>query len=889
MNKISKQPILDLSVERKKREKEIEEARKKMKEEKNLRIKNETLKKIPAVNSLNENESEKQSLKKSKQKIFNFVFFKPKQKVEGEILKENKKEKIESEILKDGAKEKIQKQKLLLKICNFFISTPIYLLVFLIPLFFLPFTLEIFEFNKQYLLWFLTNIALMAWLIKMAIVKKEFAFLKNPLNIPILILIAIFGLSTFFSIDRYSSIWGAYGWSFGNLLEILCFGALFFVIINNIKKTNLTINRLLNVFLISGFFVVLISYFSIFGFFSKWIVKISWLNDFLSEINLSNFNLMGSWEALSIFLTIIIVLILGKKSQNALLSIINYLLLIAGLFLLIIINFTLAWIILLITLGLLFFFKIKETKNENFFTFYLIIITCVICVVSLFSPLNKFIKIDLFKEKCLSNKTSWQITKNVVKNYPILGAGPNTFIYNFSKFHSKEFNQNENWQIRFGKSGNYISELINSIGILGILVYLILIGILFNLICRLPFIICYFPVFSLFLAQFFYSGNILLNFCFWFFLSLSIANWKKIKPEIFKTQKFGHNILKNVPELSVILNSILVLIFFVFIGISYFAIQNYKAEAFIKNKLKSQQQTKNFLDQKIEIFKQASNLNPKQIYYQINLIYAYLDKILSESQNLKNQQTYEKAKEIIDLGIQKIKEIQKIAPFNVKVAEIQGQFYRDIKTIVEGTIPLSIEGFTKAIKLEPANPSLRTELGKMYMNLAEENKNKEKSKNSVIEENLFIKKLKEMDSSKLIQLGQKEFQKALELKKDFWLAELYLDISYERQGDILKAVSDLEKLVITLNKNKQDQPEVFFELGKLYFNQEKTDEAIKAFEMAIRMIPDYSNALYGLAISYEKKELYNQALEIFQKLQQLNPENEGVKRKILELKMKITK
>ena len=46
-------------------------------------------------------------------------------------------------------------------------------LVFLVPLFFLPFSYEAFEFNKQYLLFFLVLAGLAAWLAKMVFFDKE--------------------------------------------------------------------------------------------------------------------------------------------------------------------------------------------------------------------------------------------------------------------------------------------------------------------------------------------------------------------------------------------------------------------------------------------------------------------------------------------------------------------------------------------------------------------------------------------------------------------------------------------------------------------------------------------------------------------------------------------
>ena len=72
-------------------------------------------------------------------------------------------------------------------------------LVFLMPLFFLPFSFEQFEFNKQYLLCFLVAIGFLAWLAKMILVDKEIKIKKTPLDIAVLIFLGIAILSTLFS------------------------------------------------------------------------------------------------------------------------------------------------------------------------------------------------------------------------------------------------------------------------------------------------------------------------------------------------------------------------------------------------------------------------------------------------------------------------------------------------------------------------------------------------------------------------------------------------------------------------------------------------------------------------------------------------------------------
>ncbi len=79
---------------------------------------------------------------------------------------------------------------------NRIIKIALYLLTFFVPLFFLPFSFEAFEFNKQYLLFFLVSLAFLAWIAKMVMVDKELRFKRTPLDIPILafLLVAVLSL-----------------------------------------------------------------------------------------------------------------------------------------------------------------------------------------------------------------------------------------------------------------------------------------------------------------------------------------------------------------------------------------------------------------------------------------------------------------------------------------------------------------------------------------------------------------------------------------------------------------------------------------------------------------------------------------------------------------------
>ena len=202
---------------------------------------------------------------------------------------------------------------------NKIIKISIYLLVFLLPLFWLPFTFEAFEFNKQYLLFFLVSLAFFAWIAKMTLVDKEIRFKRTPLDIPVLAFLFIAILSTIFSADKGSSLFGFYGRFSDGLIGLLSLGIFYFLITNNTQintdrntdKHRLNVSGILKAFLWSSFFTILLSYLSAFGIWAK-LQSLTGLK--LPFVMLQGtFNpTSGSMEGLAVFLSILAVLIVRQ-------------------------------------------------------------------------------------------------------------------------------------------------------------------------------------------------------------------------------------------------------------------------------------------------------------------------------------------------------------------------------------------------------------------------------------------------------------------------------------------------------------------------------------------------------------------------------------------------
>ena len=698
----------------------------------------------------------------------------------------------------------------------------IYLLVFLMPIFFLPFSVEAYEFNKQFLLFALVSLGFFAWLLKMVAFDKEIRFKRTNLDIPVLIFMLVMTLSAVFSVDKSASVLGFYGRFSDGLIGVLSFGMMYFLITQNFSDQK---SKLIKIFLGSTSVAVLMSYFSLFGIWVKinnQLLSISGNLSLPSVMLQKTFNpVSGSLEGFAIFLAVVVVMIAGrlldkeKLTKTRPLSILaegGFLTAILGL--LVIIDFIAAWIVL--ALGLIFFLifslrtrQFKERINVLLLPIFLIIIS----LLFIFMDISILDFDNLPKEVLLDQSVSWNVAFQGLKVNPVLGSGLATFSHNFSKFRPVEFNQTSFWQLRFDRAGNHMAGIVTSAGILGILAWLLIIITAYKGNKENQAI--FFVFIALVIAQFVYYQNTALMFMFWMVLAM-MANdimvnktskaekiyFKKIKlPKINLPEKLS---FKEFPELNLIFNVVLIIVGVGLLGLYYFAGRFYMADV---SYAKGWQ---------IESLEKAVELNPYQTNYRITLSQGYLQDILKEINKPTVEQDLEKITNYTIKAIQEAKLANSFSPKWIKTQEGLGIIYRDIRVIADDPHQLAIKSFEKAIVLEPTNPVFYTELGKL---LILDEKNEE---------------------------GKKQFEKAIELKSDY--------------------------------------TDALFQIGLVYFNAGEVDQAIESFEKAVMASPRHSNSIYSLGVAYQKKGMNKQALEMFYNVLAINPGNQDVLKKIEELK-----
>jgi len=113
-------------------------------------------------------------------------------------------------------------------------------LFFFTPLILWPRTSEVFEFNKMLFVYFSTIVITTLWIFK-SILQKKFALRRTFLDIPLLLFFLSQLISTILSINPYTSIWGYYSRFHGGLASTISYLLLFYAFVSNfdLKKEGL--------------------------------------------------------------------------------------------------------------------------------------------------------------------------------------------------------------------------------------------------------------------------------------------------------------------------------------------------------------------------------------------------------------------------------------------------------------------------------------------------------------------------------------------------------------------------------------------------------------------------------------------------------------------------
>jgi len=746
------------------------------------------------------------------------------------------------------------------------IKIGLYLLAFLTPLFFLPYTANVLELNKQFLLFIFSFVLLVFWLAKV-LTQRKIEIKKSLLNILIILFILSVVVSSLFAQNKFQALIGAGNTIAESFLTLVCLAIIYFLVSGSFK-TKKDLNPLILVLLVSS---VLAGIFALLQLNSNFIF--GW--GFARTVG---FNSIGSVNSLEIFLGAVLVLAVAlfadpKRSlwQSIVLAVSSAFLL----FVIIALNFVNVWWGLIGIMTLVVGFGIMKQGRSSQTRLVLAMVVLAMALLLTLTKINISSGwLNTPTEVSPTFGSTVSIDKGALANKLFFGTGPGTFAYNWELFRSPLINQTIFWNIRFSQGISKVFSMPASLGIIGA-GFWILLAIFFAVWGAMRLISkkgenwnLAFGFFSswLFLAgmQFLYPTNLTLEFMFWLSLGISLSLLKGLKSEE-EVSEISLSFRKESPLASVF--SFLLVIFLVLtISFFYLGFNYWRADAAFQRGAEASVNQGNLEMGYNEITK-AISLNPYSDTYLNSLSQVALLRINEELVKPASSDRDLRAQQFVADAVNLSKAAADLNPQNPDNWIQRGIVYRSVLGYLSGADQWMVTSFSEASRLEPKNPYVFFELGRSYSLL--------------VDYTLAQGQTKENQAKALDYLNKAEeqFLKAVEVKSDYAPAHYQLALIYDRLGNIDSAINKME----LTKANYPNDIGIAFQLGLLYYKKQNFAKSQTEFERAVSLDQNYSNARYFLGLIYDRNGNKGAAIEQFKKIAELNPDNQEVKNILVNL------
>jgi tetratricopeptide (TPR) repeat protein len=753
----------------------------------------------------------------------------------------------------------------------------------LLPLWLCPATLDILELNKQTLLVIVSLVAGIAWMGK-ALVERSFTLHRSWLYLVTLFFLVGYAIAAWFSSDHYLSIVGNVGqmqWSF---MTIAAFVLLFFVMVNR-YRTSGHVYDLVLWFLLGSSLSGLYGLLQMGGLFilSHW-----------SATAVATFNSIGTVNALGVYMIIPTVIaasltVLGCRDATCVLARNHWIAtfwkyviwasLGIGIISAVLIDFWVIWAGLLFGMVLLVVIPFLRTRKFGHPVTFMVptVIAFISIVLLLFqTPFN----VHLPSEVAPSARHTWQIAQQVLRDDPLFGSGPGTWMYDYAKYRSLNVNLSQFWNVRFERGISAFLTMLATLGLVGTTLWLLLV--VSGMTKSASHLVhernddrwqAYLTVFvgwmtTVFIA-FLYNYNIAHHAAFWFLLGLL---------GILVSEGSFHWNAERSPRIFTALSVAFMVLVIAGVSLAWIAGQRFVADVHYSRAVTAFQRGQD-IQRSIDELHTAVALNHLNDAYVRNLAQALLVKagnLLSGGQ--PDRETSKAIHALVEEAVRVAKEATVLAPANVDNWANLASVYQSITSLTPGADELAIQGFRDALIREPNNPVYLNEVGKMYVLRSDAHRTLLSSPDAK------ARAAAEANVKQELEKAAEYFNQSITVKADYAEAHFNLGLVYERQGRMHDAVAKLEQV---LRANPQNVG-VAFQLATLYYRVGDKESSRTLHEQIVQAQPSYANARWYLAAIYEEQGMYEEAIAQLEQVLRLNPGNTAVTQKLTEIRNKQT-
>lgn len=748
------------------------------------------------------------------------------------------------------------------------IETCVYGVILLTPIFFLPFTYEFLEFNKQYLLAALVLVGVLAWMGR-AILEKEVRFYRTPLDIPLVTFWFVILVSGVLSQDRNLSFLGSFDSATIGIIPLTFYILFYFLVTNTLVKLG-DMKRVNILLLSSGLVASLFFFLRVSGLLAK--MGIPWtFHNTVSSLNTP----FGVFAIITLVLALNTLFIKKKNIKDDIFWVVSF---VVSLIVLLLVGFKVVWIataaalFLLLVLGMSHLEEIRTTWVTA--TFAILVVALIFILLGV----PQFLTAKLPLEVTLSQGTSWKVATETLghslKQF-ILGSGLSTFSYDFAQFRPESLNLTFAWNVRFAYPTSTFINLLATTGFLGtvsyILVVLLALGTIVFIWMKKSFkkegafsraskelssdnatfasSTLFFGMtvgwLSLLAASFF----LVFSTTLWVLFFLYMGGLMVVARYILGTNEKPLTVsLKTSPQYTLASSFIFILFFSGVIVFGIFLGRFYLANVYYASSIKAA--VAGEVDATAEKAVLATKYHPSSATYHTALARAYLLQAAAESRDSEPDTTT--ITNLVASAVNEARLATSLAPKNIQTWETLVTMYENARPIAPNAVDWAIAALDKSIELEGTNPAHYLKRGNLRFLLQKYDDAKSDYEESI--------RLKANYVDAFVRLAMLE-----EVRKD-------LDVAVMRMSDAFRFAPQ--------------NPEILFQLGRLLYNRGAENDlalAEQAFKGAIQFNPNHANALYSLAILLERRGETSEALGFYRRVLQLNPDNEEVRAKVRAL------
>lgn len=742
----------------------------------------------------------------------------------------------------------------------------------LVPLFFLPWTSSILELNKQLVLVVVAGVGLILWLLDV-VMSGKLSWRHNSLDKGLIAFLAAVVLSAIFSVSKFKSIFGSAGGLSDSLLVVTTLTVIYLLIVNSFHDNGKAVKLFFSISLIAVLTYGLLQLFGvyIFSIFRNFDISIFNFTESRSFNTLGSINVLGIMAAVGLPILYRQNILVFKHFDISRFGIL------AALAVIVIVNWWVLWVVTITGMVAAVVFENISREAGSKFRLARFVFPMTVIVLGVFLVIVNFnlvyIKSKLPTEVALSQKLSFEAAKDVLKEKPAFGYGPENFSLAFDKYGAGELRNSTLLGAKFFDSTSTVFNIavhngavgLAGLGFVAFILAQLLAGILrpksgfdpenVGVVSSLVAVL---------VAMFFYPFNLVMVFVLYLMLALfALALWGGHRKIYYIEDKAS---LSMISSLGFIGGLIVALVGLYFVSTNYMGDIKY-AEA-LNNK-----DTKKALNQAVAAINWNSN---DDMFYRLasQLSLNALSEELNAKSAKSDTQKNTRIQNYLSSAVAFARRATEVSPMESNNWVNLGSVYQNLIQLVEGSDSLAEKSYLKASELRPGDPTFHNRIGSMYLFKSELLRQLAANGSSP-------QQFSQQSSAALLK-AEDAFKKALKLSSSYGLAIYNLGIVYDRQGKTSEAVKQLEKIA----PFNSDQPGLAFELGLLYYRANRKDKALEQLERAVVLSPDYANARWYLALIYEERREIERATEQLEAILSIaaNKSNQTVAQKLEALR-----